>query len=264
MNLPHSLIRKAMSTIIYSFRMVFRLKGIPVLMYHRVTDDIPPGNLVVSTSNFYKQMEYLKNEGYQTLTISEFYERLSTSTGIPSGERYILLTFDDGWIDNFFHAFPVLKKFSFNATIFLICNTIENHQQFPEYLTFNQIVEMQDQSIDFGSHTLHHKELPMLDYDEVIKEISYSKMYLEKKLNTDIISFCYPRGKYNDNIISIVSEAGYDIAFTINPGRNKVGCNMLMLNRTEISGHDSIFDFKKKLSGAYDPLHKLVQKTSTI
>ncbi|MBC8485462.1 MAG: polysaccharide deacetylase family protein, partial [Bacteroidetes bacterium] len=179
-------------------------------------------------------------------------------------DKIILLTFDDGWKDNYTNAFPILKKFSFKAAIFLVYYTIEEKGEFQEYLNKKDIFEMQNYGIDFGSHTLTHQELPTLEKQEAKREIVNSKSCLEKLLNKPVISFCYPRGKVNSDAVSMVSDAGYELAFTIHPGRNYFDDNFLLLNRIEISGNDSMFDFKKKLAGAYDWLHRLVQQTTII
>ena len=264
MNVIHTILRKSLSTITYSWKSVFPTKGIPVLMYHRVNDDRRSSNLDVPIKKFEEQMALLAQKGYRTLSIHEFCTIISSKSYYNKKDRVILLTFDDGWKDNYTNAFPILKKFSFKATIFLVYDTLEEKEEFKEYLNKKDIFEMQNHGIDFGSHTLTHRELTTIEKQEAKREIVDSKSCFEKLLNKPVISFCYPRGKINSDAASMVSQAGYELAFTIHPGINNYGDNLLLLNRTEISGNDSLFDFKKKLAGAYDWLHRFVQKTSPI
>nr|MBC8486000.1 polysaccharide deacetylase family protein [Bacteroidota bacterium] len=183
MNVIHTILRKSLSTITYSWKSLFPTKGIPVLMYHRINDDHPPGNLDVPIKNFEEQMNYLANKGYSTLSIEKFYAILLTTRYERYKDKIILLTFDDGWKDNYTNAFPILKKNSFTATIFIICNTVENKHKYPEYLSKNEIFKMQQYGIEFGSHTFNHKELPTLNEQGAKNEIVISKIYLEKLLS---------------------------------------------------------------------------------
>lgn len=258
MNPLHSMLRKSLSSISFIWKKIKPLNGISVLMYHRVNDKNRAGNLDVPIKNFEMQMKYLANKNYNTLSLNEFKELLYEKKRVSANEKNVLITFDDGWKDNYTNAFPVLKKNSLMGTVFLISQNLDENN--PKFLNIKEINEMQDYGIDFGSHTLSHEELPQIEPEKAKKEISESKLLLEKLLRKEIISFCYPRGKLNSKIVSYVAKAGYELAFTICPGKNTPQTNPLMLKRTEISGNDSLFDFKKKLIGSYDWLHKIVQK----
>ena len=170
MNVIHTILRKSLSTITYSWKSVFPTKGIPVLMYHRVNDDRRSGNIDVPIKKFEEQMALLAQEGYRTLSIHEFCTIISSKSYYNKKDRIILLTFDDGWNDNYTNAFPILKKFSFKATIFLVYDTIEEKGEFQEYLNKKEILEMQKYGIDFGSHTLTHRELTTIEKQEAKRE----------------------------------------------------------------------------------------------
>jgi len=259
MNPLHSILRKSLSSISFIWKKIKPTNGITVLMYHRINDKNASGNLDVPIRNFEEQMKYLVQKKYKTLSLKEFKELLYGKKRGATRKKYILITFDDGWKDNYTNAFPILKKYSLKGTVFLVSQTIKNKKYF-QYLSLEEIIEMEEYGIDFGSHTLSHKELTKLEPAKAKMEINQSKLSLEKLLHKPVVSFCYPRGKLNSNIVSYVSKAGYELAFTIYPGKNTPKTNPLILKRTEISGNDSFFDFKKKLTGSYDWLHKLVQK----
>ena len=171
-----------------------------------------------------------------------------------SGTKSIVITFDDGYQDNFTRAFPIMKKFCFKATIFCIAGKIGREG----YLDKDQIREMAKAGFEFGSHTITHAELPNLKQEDKKKEIVLSKANLEKELNMKIDYFCYPKGLYDQESVEFVKAAKYAGACSNEPGSNNGVMNPYFLKRTEIASHDSLFDFEKKLSGAYDFLHRIL------
>ncbi|MDP1853766.1 MAG: GT4 family glycosyltransferase PelF [Candidatus Omnitrophota bacterium] len=255
--MPNMAIRNLLSLPCYILSKLTENNGIRILMYHRVNADYPSNRLCVKTNEFRKQMEFLHKNGYEVMALADAYNQLpSAGHQCPKPDKpKIVITFDDGFEDNYTNAYPILKEYGFSATIFLTVNSIDKRG----FLSWEQIKEMSQSSITFGAHTVSHPELTKIPLDSAKGEIIGSKENIEAK-SLKCNFFCYPKGDFNQTIKDIVREAGFKAACSIKPGTNFPGRQDLMeLKRTEISGFDSIFDFRKKLAGAYDLLHKLAQ-----
>ena len=204
--------------------------GIPVLNYHQI-NDVDENLLTVSTSEFETQMAWLEENGYQTISVSELLDFLDGKGSLP--ERPVLITFDDGYIDNYQCAFPILKKHNMKACIFLISEYVS---LYPNYLTWEQLSEMQSSGIEFGSHTVDHNVLTELSPNSVNHELADSKDLLEKRLKRRIEVLAYPCGFTNEYIKSRVNASGYRAAFTVNLGNVHTGDDLYALNRVPIFG----------------------------
>ena len=236
------------------------------MTYHRVANS--PGNrLAVAPSLFSRQMRYLRDAGYEVMSLDDVVSRLAD--GETFHEKTVAITFDDGFLDNYTNAFPVLREYRFPATIFLATNYISGsrngvRKRFGSdnepMLNWHEIRAMNRHGITFGAHTGCHCDLTKVSPETAEKEILTSKEKAEKEIGKSVCFFCYPDGRFNGTILDIVDRAGYRGACSVIPGVNGDDTDLLALKRTEISGHDSLFDFKKKLRGAYDPLHKFLQK----
>jgi len=147
-------------------------QGVPVLMYHSVAYEkdnpvrIPPENLD-------EGLKYLKNNGYYTITMDDLYCYLTNNTPIP--EKSVVLTFDDGYSDNYTAMFSIMKKYGFRATIFVITAYIDKS---PNYLTSAQLKELQAYGMDIESHTVDHKKLKELPKNQQLQELIDSKAFL--------------------------------------------------------------------------------------
>ena len=151
--------------------------GMPVLMYHKI-GDYPSGSelkkLWVTTADFRKQLEYLRDHGY---TAVDFRDWRDAEKGVkPLPVNPVMITFDDGYMNNYDLAFPPLKEFGMKGCIFLVYETLEKHNSWHDpktepwlkMLTWAQIQEMQESGlVEFGSHTMRHRNLAELPLDEV-------------------------------------------------------------------------------------------------
>ena len=198
-----------------------------VLNYHQIADkDI---YLAVPPSVFDMQMKYLVDSGCVTITPDELYAGLNGELELP--EKPVLITFDDGYIDNYTNAFPILKKYGLHATVFVIpAFTSVN----PGYMTWEQLKEMEANGITVESHTLTHPKLEELPDDEIRSELLNSKSLLEQNLGHPIEFLAYPTGTYNLHIAGIAQAAGYKGAFTIKYGIVDKGSNFFALERVPI------------------------------
>jgi len=175
-----------------------------VLMYHRVLNEgdasnhIHPG-MYVSSASFERQLQYLK-KAYSVIDTNEFAEWLN---GNRAFEKIpCVITFDDGWVDNYTNAYPLLMKYRLPATIFIITQEIGNN----DMLSWSQITEMENSGILFGSHTQTHRLLSSLSPEELDKEIILSKQTLHRSLKNPSAWFCYPKGDYSPAACERVRE----------------------------------------------------------
>ncbi|MEW5894591.1 MAG: polysaccharide deacetylase family protein [Candidatus Omnitrophota bacterium] len=217
----------------------------PVLVYHYVSYD--EWSLAVTPENFERQMKYLKDRGFTVISLDSYIDSKKAGKKLP--RNAVAITFDDGRKDIYENAYPVLKKYGYPATIFLITQWMGKD----EYLTWKQIQEMAQNSIDFGSHTRHHRYLPDLTEGEMRQEIFASKKDIERFLNKKIHHFCYPAGGFTERAEEILREAGYLSGWTTNRGA-RLNEDLYKLNRVKVTNSDTVkpFHFRGKLSGYYN------------
>ena len=217
---------------------------IPVLMYHKVS----PGKKEkyrISPEKFASQMEYLSKKGYQAISPDDLLEFVKERKVFP--EKPVLLTFDDGYKDNFTYAYSILKKYNFKATIFLVTQYIGKKNEWGNedegILSWEEIGKMKKEGFFFGSHTHTHPNLLELSRDKVLSEIRNSKRILEERLEEPIRFFAYPYGKFNSQIEETIKESGYLGAFSTLPGKNGRNEDPFLLRRILIRGYDTKLHF---------------------
>lgn len=223
---------------------------LPVAMYHSVAPVVPAGNvLTVSLKTFERQMAFLKRHKYNVITLEEAGELIAGKKKIPA--RTLVLTFDDGYKDNYTCAFPVLKKYSLPATIFVIVSEVGK----PGRLSWAEMEEMRDSGlITFGSHTLTHPFLECVDDDQKLtEETAGSRGMLQEKLNKPVNTFSYPCGRFNARVRRSAVDAGYKVAVVTNPGKKSPNGDVFALKRLRISENAAnLFIFWAETSGYYN------------
>lgn len=229
---------------------------VPVAMYHSVTPDADPGSrLQVSVKSFQRQMDFLKTHHYNVVPLEDIARLIRDKLKVPP--KTIAITFDDGSIDNYVYAYPILKKLGFPATIFVIINEVGRPGG--DKLSWGQIKEMQLSGlINFGSHTLDHPYLVDLKSGvELKKQIFDSKIILEAKLGRPVDMFAYPAGRFNPRIRQLVIDAGYKFAFATNLGSRFPDNDIFAIKRLRISSSsDNLFIFWFETSGYYNIFRK--------
>ena len=231
--------------------------GMPTLMYHKI-GDYPPGSqlakLWVTTADFRRQLSYLKENGYTSI---DFRDWRDAEKGVkPLPEKPVLITFDDGYMNNYELAYPLLREFKMKGCIFLVYETMDKHNSWHDpatepwlkMLTWTQIHEMQDSGvIEFGSHTMRHRNLTTLSLDEVRWELNESKRRLEEKLGREMVGFAYPYGSgaYSTEVRKAALDAGYRFDFSIKQGISRLPWNREKeaVKRLLIRGDDTMYDF---------------------
>ncbi|NPV90036.1 MAG: polysaccharide deacetylase family protein [Firmicutes bacterium] len=200
---------------------------IPVLMYHSISVN-PTNRLCVSPAEFARHLDWLKAKGYTSVTLKDYLIARATCGPLPA--KPVIITLDDGYDDNYLAAFPLLKERGMRATVFLIVNQIGRRG----YLNLDQITEMRDYGIEFGSHSMSHADLKKAGREVQRKEIRNSKQLLEGALGTEVTSFCYPSGQYNLTAIQEAKMAGYMGAVTVTPGPVKEESRVYELPRVRV------------------------------
>lgn len=196
-------------------------KGLTALMYHHVgvtekTDDQFP--FTIPPQRLEEQLLLLKRKGYTPVGLSELEQAFRTGRRLP--EKPVLLTFDDGYEDNFTRLFPLLQKHKAKALIFLITDYIGRK---PGYMNWEQIRQMQRSGLaEFGSHTCSHARLRRLNEADIMRELTQSKRAIEEHLGVPCLAFCYPFGSggLDKRVRPLVFRAGYLFDFSTKPGIN--------------------------------------------
>ncbi|SFC42485.1 polysaccharide deacetylase family protein [Clostridium uliginosum] len=215
--------------------------GVPVLYYHSVkeTED---NEVTISPQKLRNELRYIKDSGYTTLTMAELQNHLLNNTAIP--EKSIVITFDDGYMNNYTNAFSILKDLDMKATIF--CITFKLDGQY--YLSESAIKNMSDYGIDIESHTAGHPDLTKMTYEQQLSEFVESKEALESITDKPVTAVAYPYGNYNDDSIRAAKDAGFALAFTTHLGLADRNDNPFSLDRIYISSSYDMDTFKNLLA----------------
>lgn len=216
---------------------------IPVLMYHSISNK--PGNeLCVPPELFEKQLKEIIDLGFEPITASEYYDAMINNSPLP--KQPILLTFDDGYVDNYTRLFPILKKYNVKGIVFPITGLVNEN---PNFLSTAQMKEMDESGlVEFGSHTKNHVYLAQKDLKKVNYELVESKRFLEESLGKPIRIFCYPYGDYSPAVIEEVKKVGYVLSFTIEEGGAVFLNQQYSLDRHYITPSTSLSLLKEYIS----------------
>ncbi len=227
-------------------------KLINVLCYHRFKQRTEKNkkqmdSYFVTPQQFEEQMQYLKENGYNVISMKKFIDYMYGEDDIP--EKPVLITIDDGYKSIYDYAYPILKKYKFPATVFL-------YQVFfpggKSALNVNETMDLIKNDFSFGCHSNTHpvltkkNKLSDEEYIEFLKkEIIEPKKYLEKKLGIPIETFAYPYGSYSKEVHFIIKKAGYKLAFSVVPSYNTKDTDKFSLKRTMIYSSTTIDEFKE-------------------
>jgi peptidoglycan/xylan/chitin deacetylase (PgdA/CDA1 family) len=166
---------------------------------------------------------------------------INVDTHVP--EKSLVITFDDGWADNYTNVFPILKAYGLTATIFVVTGFVGQ----PNYMDWNQLREMSEAGISIQSHTVNHKPLAQLSKAEVEYELGTSKKTIEDALGKIVKFLSLPHGVFNDQVLKIVQDAGYQAVCTSEPGYSHEYKNLPVMKRINIPDQFQLDTFKKIL-----------------
>lgn len=218
------------------------LTPVPILLYHSVSSD-QEDPLKINPARFEEQMTYLKNEGYHSIHFEDLQEGWYNGRPLPA--KPILITFDDGYEDNYTAAYPILLRTGMKATIFAVTGSIG----LPGRLTWDQLHEMESSGlIDTQSHTVTHTNLTTLRDEEKMKELVNSRLEILHRLGHSASVLAYPYGFYDQRSIDAVQQAGYTFAVITEPGAADPKQGRFSLHRILINGDLSLDSFKAALN----------------
>jgi len=198
----------------------FNRHYIPIIGLHAVEDDIEIP-IELYTSYFDSLCSTLKDFGFETITFIDLLSYLDSGTALP--EKPVIITSDDGYQDIYTNAFPILKKYDFKMTVFLITGFIGNsdsdrkvnyfdsdrHVPMRPILTWPEILEMYEYGCEFQSHSVNHIRLGIASDEEFIYELAQSKRDIESHLGNQVLFFAWPYGNYSPDKLSLIPEVGY-------------------------------------------------------
>lgn len=259
-----------------------RAQTVPVLMYHHVS---PSGGMITtSPDNFERQLVWLRRHGYRSLTSDGFAGHLA---GAPTSPKSILITFDDGYLDNWVYAYPLLKRYGFNAMVFLVTSWIGkgparpclgqgNLPETPAHheceariqrgarddviVRWDEVNAMRaDGVFEFHSHTHSHTRWDKSDRADqknalMAEELALSREALLKNLGSVSSHLCWPQGYFDADYIELARQAGFRYLYTTHAfGQNRAGTDPAFIHRFAVR-NTSGASFGQRIWIAANPL----------
>jgi|GEM_PF-2993334 len=217
---------------------------VPILMYHYVSElpldaDRYRVNLTVEPVDFIDQLRYLRDAGFHTITLNDLYLNLTQDYPLP--DKPVVLTFDDGYRDAYDIVFPALLEFGFNGTFFILATPA--HFESPQYLTWAQMAEMAEAGMEIQSHGRDHVDLSGQSYDYLVYQTVGVQEAILYHTGRAPRYFCYPSGRYDDDVIAVLKSAGYWGAVTTQWGVAHNTGNLFEMPRVRIQNSTSLESF---------------------
>lgn len=218
---------------------------VPVLCYHQFSPNKSSNKLIISNEAFDRQMSYLKNNGYNVITLKQLLDFIEYRRRPPP--KSVVITIDDGWKTVRTIAYPTLKKYGFSAVLFVYTNLIKSRQS-SVTLSWDDLQEMVDSGvIEVESHTASHADLTKLSEEQVNRELRDSQQSIKSRLGVTPVFLAYPYGNFNDKTVEIMRTYGYKGGFTVIRGATAFFHNNFSLNRSMVFNSEKIEDFTKLL-----------------
>lgn len=216
---------------------------VPVLMYHAVGDDLwGEAELFVSTDDMEAQLKYLVDNGYDPIWFSDLKD-------IEQYDKPVILTFDDGYDDNYEILLPLLQKYNVKATVFVLAGLLDQ----PHKMSWSEVTAMsQSGLVSIQSHGMYHPMLATLTEEELIFELGDSKISITRMSGKIPHVFCYPSGSYNDLTLEVAARY-YNFGIKMNGYMYHTWDDPLLVNRYYISRYTSLEKFASYITGAGEP-----------
>jgi len=237
-------------------------KGLPVLVYHRISSIKKADYYTVATSSMREQLEYIIQKGYNTIFLSDMIDYVEKGKPLPP--KPLIIALEDGFRDNYTDMYPLLKEFNCKANVFLVAGFVQTPDNLGpraegEFMTLEEVKEICKEHVQIGLHTMYHKNLHELTLAEIDEDTRASKQRLDELGIPYQPVFAYPYAYYfKDDLVKqaevfgIFKKHGVRYAFKVGDRLNRLPLDLskrLILNRFHISGTYTIGEFKMVLTG---------------
>jgi peptidoglycan/xylan/chitin deacetylase (PgdA/CDA1 family) len=220
---------------------------VALVAYHYVSDVPPPAGpyasgMTVRTADFEAQMRYLADNGYHTVSLGDLYLARKGLKNLPP--KPIVLTFDDGGLDNYRVAFPILRKYGLTATFFVITGSVGA----AGHMDWDDLAYMVAEGMTVGSHTVSHPaDLTAVDSSRLVRELEDSRAAIARHLGLVPEALSYPCGRFDDRVIAAARTAGYVLAVSTNVGAGEGPEADFQIRRVRVAAFESLGDFSSSL-----------------
>ncbi len=234
----------------------------PILAYHSVHPD-RQDVINVTPARFAQHMQWLADRGYRGVSLREY----RAAQARQEDAKLVAITFDDGYLDNRIHAWPILEKLGFTATIFVVPSRVGTDMvhdsgwlaQYPDvpasayrYMDWADILALRDAGVEIGAHTLTHPLLDEVPLAQQEREILQSRIYIQAQIDQPVTSFCYPAGHFDDTCLQYVAAAGYAQAVVTPYKAGQIRGGDFTLERAGLYRDDSLARFIFKVSPLFN------------
>jgi peptidoglycan/xylan/chitin deacetylase (PgdA/CDA1 family) len=237
---------------------------IPVLMYHKIPDApiATRHQIYVTKDRFAQHLAYFKKRGLTPITFADYLQFARAERPLAEfPARPIILTFDDGYLDNFTNLLPLMQQYGYRGVIYLLGDFDVRHNQWDvavdptepraEIMSAEQKRAFVAAGWEIGAHTMSHPRLSTLPLPEAAAEIRHSKTALETALNTEIVSFAYPYGDCNAAVKEAVRAAGFALGIATDTGGMSIEDDRMQVFRVNMFPNESASSLFKKTSAWY-------------
>lgn len=230
-----------------------------ILCYHRICDEPNPAlaEWSVRPSAFRRQMQWLYHHGYQPITLSALLDAFSRGEPL---NKTVVITFDDGYLDTFTIAAPILAEFGFPATVFVVPSLVgqtahwdaEFGGEMAPLATWEHLRALEDQGWEIGLHSHTHSDLTAMTLDDLLQDLTEGRRILEDALEREVTSFAYPYGEYSADIAKVVADAGFRVAVSLGSRLATPGAPRFALERVPVMRNTSMMSFRLMVETGLD------------
>jgi peptidoglycan/xylan/chitin deacetylase (PgdA/CDA1 family) len=221
---------------------------VPIILYHWIAVSPINSQYYVPPEKFEEEMKLLRDWGYTSISATQLIKAINEGADLPP--RPIVISFDDGHLNNYTTAFPIMQKYGFTGVLYIV----KNYLGVDQYMNADQVKEMAAAGWEVGSHTISHLDLTALEPERQRREVVDSRTELESALGVPILTIAYPFGLSNSGIIDYAHFAGYiggmGLGFTTDQGTT----NLYTLQRRDIKGTYDVKQFAAFLPWQGDPV----------
>ncbi len=230
--------------------------NVPILAYHKVSDRFEWGINTVSPRAFQRQMQYLKEHHFYTISLEQYF---NGEFQVSANRHPIIITFDDADESVILHAFPIMQAAGFRATLFIVAGYVGQYNRwdanlggiYSRHLSWSQIELLVQAGWELGSHTVTHRDLRLLSDAEIQTELVASREMIESRLNQAVRFISYPFNRFDRRVIEMAQQAGYrgGCGLWVSPRLGDLPWEF-RVPRAGVYSIDTMGWFKKKLAGS--------------